>query len=206
MRQGEIANLKKRQVTLDEVRIVAGQKKKASYFSLGFNTKTNKPRIVPISAKKCEISGTSLRDIVKRLIKDKDPDEHLFQPDRGRASYRRPYYDGQLIIRKLAEACRRAGVPYGDNIKDENGRLKLTPEGLRWGITFHCFKTTRVTRWIELGYSDELISMAVGTTDLKTLREHYVRMDPGTVMFLVDDSGKKEGTELGKSLVLKEAK
>ncbi|MFP3870565.1 MAG: hypothetical protein ACLFVT_06775 [Syntrophobacteria bacterium] len=72
--------------------------------------------------------------------------------------------------------CQGAALPHGDNALNEKGE--------RIGIVFHCLRHTRTSKWIELGFSDEIIRRATGHKSLEAYKS-YVHLDAGTVMTLV---------------------
>jgi integrase len=74
-----------------------------------------------------------------------------------------------------------AGIPYGDKI--------LNDKGERIGIVFHCLRHTRTTKWVEAGFSDEIIRRATGHRDMRAY-QNYVKLDPAVVMRLVENGIK----------------
>jgi integrase len=65
--------------------------------------------------------------------------------------------------------------------------MLFNKKGERIGIVFHCFRHTRTTKWVEMGFSDEIIRRATGHKSLEAYR-NYVKLDPHAVMRLVQDS------------------
>jgi integrase len=77
----------------------------------------------------------------------------------------------------LEAACKTAGIAYGDKVLNEKGE--------RVGFLFHCFRHTTVTRWIEAGFSDEIVRRASGHKSLAAYR-FYAKPSPASVMMLVE--------------------
>ncbi len=164
MRSQEIANLTASQVHLD-VRHISG--KTLDYIDLGiFDTKTGARRTVPVSA--------SLKQVLKRRLEGLEPEDHVFTYMKGG---RLCHYNPTKISLALMRLCRKIGVPYGDKL--------LHQKGERSGIVFHCFRHTRTTKWVEMGFSDELIRRATGHKSLEAYRNYVNITDPGAVMRLV---------------------
>jgi integrase len=159
MRSGEICNLTAERVRLD-IQHISGSK--VDYIDLGiFDTKNKTRRTVPVSAK--------LKEVLKRRLKGLGAEDRVFT-QKGRV------WTKNKIAIYMKEACDAAKIPYGDKV--------LNKKGERIGIVFHCFRHTRITRWVEMGYSDEIIRRASGHKDLKAYR-NYVKLDPVAVMRLV---------------------
>lgn len=164
MRLGEIINLRENQVHLD-VRHISG--KIVDYIDLGiFDTKTGARRTIPISQE--------LKTIIKRRLNGLAPDDHVF------TIKNRPFYQKQ-VANLLKYCCREANVPYGDKV--------LNDKGERIGIVFHCLRHTRTTKWVEMGFSDEIIRRATGHSTLKAY-QNYIKLDPAIVMRLVSSDTK----------------
>lgn len=166
MRQAEICNLTASQVKLD-IQHISGQK--VDYIDLGiFDTKNKTRRTVPISP--------ILKEILQRRLNGLDPEDQVFT-NKGKKFY-------QAIIRwKMRNCCEKAGVPYGDKLFNKKGE--------RIGIVFHCFRHTRTTKWVEMGFSDEIIRRATGHKSLEAYR-NYVKLDPNVVMRLVRSNDETE--------------
>ncbi len=81
--------------------------------------------------------------------------------------------------------CEKAGVPHGDKL--------LNKKGERIGIVFHCLRHTRTSKWIEMGFSDEIIRRATGHKSLEAY-QRYVKLGPQSVMRLVE--GKKSEADI----------
>jgi len=96
-------------------------------------------------------------------------------------TYPNPYIN-RTAAKCLQVTCNHAGVVYGDKAMDDDGN--------RLGITMHSFRHTRITKWVEAGYSDEIIRMASGHKSLDSYRK-YVHLDPSAVMRLVSPSEPK---------------
>lgn len=164
MRKAEIINLRVNQVHTG-VRHISG--KVVDYIDLGiFDTKTGTRRTIPISA--------TLKEVIQRRIEGLDAEAYVFTKN-GRPF--RPKYVTLLMKRY----CEAAGIPYGDKI--------LNSKGERIGIVFHCLRHTRTTKWVEMGFSDEIIRRATGHRDLRAY-QNYVKLDPAVVMRLVEDGTK----------------
>jgi integrase len=161
LRAREIATLTVGQVHLDMAHF-SGEK--FSYIDLGvFDTKNKTRRTVPVSE--------TLKEVLARRIKGKGPDDSVFTRSNGN-----PWkvYD---IDYRLEVACKKGSVPYGDKV--------FNAKGEKIGIVFHCFRRTRITKWIEMGFSDEIIRRASGHNSLAAYRE-YVTLGPQSVMCLVE--------------------
>jgi integrase len=168
MRSSEIAELRAYQVHLDERRISGGDAVTVDYIDLGiFDTKTGARRTVPVSPR--------LKEVLKRRLKGLEPEDPVFTDKAGR------YYSSR-ITRKMIFCCKRAGIIYGDKPTNEKGE--------RIGVVFHCLRHTRTTKWVEMGFSDEIIRRATGHKSLEAYR-NYVKLDPSVVMRLVDTSDPK---------------
>ena len=162
MRAGEICNLRAYQVHLDEPRISNGQKVKVDYIDLGiFDTKTGARRTIPVSPR--------LKEIIQGRLESLEPEDRIFT-NKGK-----PWYPA-AISSKFLYLCKRAGLPHGDNT--------LNDKGERIGIVFHCLRHTRTTKWVEMGFSDEIIRRATGHRSLEAYQQ-YVKLDPSAVMRLV---------------------
>ncbi len=106
--------------------------------------------------------------MLQRRLKDLGPEDLIFT-QKGRK------WTADKIAIYMREVCDAAKIPYGDKV--------LNKKGERIGIVFHCFRHTRITRWVEIGFSDEIIRRATGHKDLKAYR-NYIKLDPHTVMRL----------------------
>jgi integrase len=166
MRSGEICNLRARQVHLDLPHI-SGQL--VDYIDLGiFDTKTGTRRTVPVSAR--------LKGVLERRLQGLAPEDHVFTYT-GRTGLVKTFYPA-MISEKMRYSCSRAKIVYGDNPVNEKGE--------RIGIVFHCLRHTRTTRWVEMGFSDEIIRRATGHRSLEAYQQ-YVKLDPAAVMRLVEN-------------------
>jgi integrase len=177
MRQREIRKLTASQVHLDE-RFYTGEI--LDYIDLGiFDTKTGARRTVPVSDK--------LKKILQRRLKGLSKEDKIFTHD-GKA-----YKNTRRICRFLESACKKANVEYGDKV--------LNAKGERIGIVFHCLRHTRTTRWVEMGFSDEIIRRATGHRSLEAY-QRYVKLSPAAVMRLVknDFNFSKRDKNVLKSL------
>ena len=81
----------------------------------------------------------------------------------------------------MRKCCKNAGVPHGDKLLDEDGN--------RIGVVFHSLRHTRVTKWVEAGWSDQVIMKATGHKSLDVYRG-YVHLDASAVMRLVSETDK----------------
>ena len=169
MRSSEIADLTVGQVHLN-VQHISGAV--VDYIDLGiFDTKNGTRRTVPVSAR--------LKEVLERHIDNLGPEDYVFTDHQGKK------YTNVRIAGKLRCLCKRAKVPYGDKL--------LNQKGERIGIVFHCFRSTRTTTWVEMGYSDEIIRRATGHRTLEAYQQ-YIKLDPSAVMRLVDGQNPKRHT------------
>ncbi|MCJ7594016.1 MAG: hypothetical protein MUO52_04495, partial [Desulfobacterales bacterium] len=81
------------------------------------------------------------------------------------------------IVDKMQICRQKAGIPYDDKT--------LNKKGEHGGIVFHSLRHTRVTKWVEAGFSDEIIRRATGHKDLGAYR-NYIKLDASAVMRLVE--------------------
>jgi integrase len=170
MRSGEICKLTAGQVRLKIAHISGAV---VDYIDLGiFDTKTGARRTVPVSAR--------LGEVLERRLQGLRPDDYVFTY-RGYGENRKPFTPVAVSI-KFKQVCKDAGVVHGDKA--------LNAKGERIGITFHCLRHTRTTRWVEMGFSDEIIRRATGHRTLAAY-QNYVKLDPAVVMRLVDGSGQR---------------
>lgn len=58
-------------------------------------------------------------------------------------------YTNFAISKRFERLCQKAGITQGDKAKNEKGE--------RTGIVFHCLRHTRTSKWVEAGFSDEII-------------------------------------------------
>ena len=65
---------------------------------------------------------------------------------------------------------------------------------------FHCLRHTRTTKWVEQGFSDEIIRRATGHKSLEAY-QRYVKLDPHVVMRLVEGDQTKNGQNRDKIAV-----
>ncbi len=165
MRSGEIANLRAYQVHLDSVASEV-PKRLVDYLDLGiFDTKNKTRRTVPVSP--------ALKEVLQRRLEGLEAEDHVFTVT---GENKRPWTVTQ-ISKRFEYACKRAEVPYGDKLFNEKGE--------RIGIVFHCLRHTRTTKWVEMGFSDEIIRRATGHKSLEAY-QRYVKLDPSAVMRLVE--------------------
>ena len=164
MRSDEIANLTADQVHLD-ITHMSGQT--FDYIDLGiFDTKNKTRRTVPVSAR--------LKKVLKRRIEGKGRDDCVFDHNGLKFSkHKVKYY--------MQRTCKKAKVIYGDKVVNKRGE--------KIGIVFHSLRKTRITKWVEMGFSDEIIRRASGHKSLDAYRE-YVKLGPQSVMCLVENATK----------------
>jgi integrase len=175
MRNGEICNLTAGQVHLD-IRHISGTI--LDYIDLGiFDTKTGARRTVPVSAR--------LKEVFQRRIKDLDPDDYVFTEDRKK-------YQRHMVTTRMISTCNRAEIVYGDK--------PVNKKGERIGIVFHSLRHSRTSKWVEMGFSDEIVRRATGHRSLEAY-QRYIKLDPHAVMRLVENPKQdKNGTKLAQSL------
>jgi len=174
MRSGEITNLKVKDIHLDVTTDIHGDS--VSFIYLGyFGTKNKTERIVPIS--------DTLREMFERRMEGLEPTDLIFTREDGNP------FNANSVSDRMRTLCRRVGVPYGDKLLDE--------DGYRIGVVFHCLRHTRTTKWVEMGFSDEIIRKATGHISLEAYRT-YVKLNPSVVMRLVkaDKTAKNEIEEV----------
>jgi integrase len=164
MRSGEIAGLMTYQVKLDELESQVPPVV-VSYIDLGiFDTKNKTPRTVPVSEK--------LKEVLQRRMEGLDPEDHVFTGENGGA------WNQSQISERFKRACQRAEIPRGDKL--------LNVKGERIGLVFHCLRHTRVSKWVEAGYSDEITRRATGHRSLEAY-QRYIKLKPSAVMRLVSE-------------------
>ncbi len=176
MRSSEISKLTVSQIQLG-IRHISGAV--LDYIDLGiFDTKTGARRNVPVSAR--------LKEILERRIKNLNPDDYVFTAKTGRR------YDRSGVRNRFRAACKKAGIIYGD--KPTNAK------GERIGIVFHCLRHTRTSKWVSMGFSDEIVRRATGHKTLEAY-QRYIKLDPHAVMRLVEKPKRdKNGTKTAQSL------
>ena len=79
-------------------------------------------------------------------------------------------------------SCENAGIIYGDKAVNKKGE--------RIGTVFHCLRHTRISKWVEMGFSDEIIRRASGHRSLEAYQQ-YIKLDPHAVMRLVEKKDSK---------------
>jgi integrase len=162
MRSSEIASLKVSQVHLDEV-ITEVPYRVADYLEVR-DSKNRELKYVPVSEK--------LRQVIERRIQGREPGDLVFTNENK-------MWSTTVIPYRMEMACKRAGVAYGDKIKEDDLGNKFRP-----GIVFHCIRHSRISKWVEEGWSDSHIRLASGHKDIDSYRI-YVKMDAASVMTLV---------------------
>jgi len=166
MRSNEICNLRAYQIHLDTV-ISEVPRVEANYIDLGiFDTKNGARRTVPVSPE--------LKGVLKRRLQGLESEERVFT--RTRQKQISPW-NPTLISSKMRYLCKAAGLPHGDKT--------LNKKGERIGLVFHCLRHTRTTKWVEMGFSDEIIRRATGHKSLEAYQQ-YIKLDPSAVMRLVE--------------------
>jgi integrase len=179
MRLSEIINLTASQVHLN-IQHISGNK--VDYIDLGiFDTKTGARRTAPVSAR--------LKEVLKRRIDVFEPSDPVFT-QMGKRNTRKKYYS-VLTRAKTKSACEKAGILYGDKVFNDRGE--------RIGIVFHCLRHTRTPKWVEAGYSDEIVRRATGHQSLAAY-QRYIKLDPHVVMRLVQENIIKTDNSGIKSL------
>ena len=160
MRSSEICKLTVGQVKLD-MKHISGDV--LDYIDLGiFDTKTGARRTVPVSL--------WLKDILKKRIQGKDNEDPVFTTGTGRK------FTPIIIFKHFRATCKKAGILCGDK--------HVNAKGERIGIVFHCFRHTCTSRWVDMGFSDEIIRRATGHKSLEAYQQ-YIKLDPHAVMRLV---------------------
>ena len=176
MRNSEIRNVTPAQVHLN-VQDISGLI--FSYIDLGiFDSKNNVSRSVPVTDR--------LKAILERRMDGLDSEDMIFTNKNRK-------YSLTAISNKMKQACERAKLPYGDKV--------LNNKGEKIGLLFHSFRSTRISKWVELGYSDEIIRRASGHRNLKTF-QRYVKIGPSSVFRLVQDPQNNSGTKKALSLAV----
>jgi len=160
MRSKEICRLTAGQVHLD-ISHISGET--LDYIDLGiFDTKTGARRNIPVSE--------TLKEILSRRIRNLEPDDPVFTTESGIT------FTPDTIRIRMRTVCKKAGVIYGDK--------PVNAKGERIGVVFHCFRHTRTSKWISMGFSDEIVRRATGHKTLEAYQQ-YVKLDPYAVMRLV---------------------
>jgi len=113
------------------------------------------------------------------------PDDFVFTNSKGN-----PYTGKQAIAALMKSNCKLAKVKHGDKTINKSGD--------REGIVFHSLRHTRITKWVEAGFSDEIIRRASGHHSLSAYRAYVNIKDAAPIMNLVrvpektDNSGTKQ--------------
>jgi integrase len=161
MRVSEILSLTPAQVHLDVTHISG---RILNYIALGcFDTKTGARRIVPVSER--------LKDVLKRRMDGLETEDRIFKA-----------LHGSGIAWRMELACKGAGIPYGDKPKNKKGE--------RTGVVFHCLRHTRTSKWVQEGFSDEVVRRATGHKTLAAY-QRYVKLGPEHIMRLVESEKPK---------------
>lgn len=178
MRSKEVCNLKAGDVVLD-LDWIGG--KPISYLKV-LDVKNKEFRFPPVSK--------ALRDVLERRIQGLSENDYVFTTSRSTK------WTPVHIRKSMMRTCKRAGVAYGDKIElDEEGKP------YRVGITFHCLRHTRTSKWVEAGFSDEIIRKATGHKDLSAYRI-YIHLNEASTQRLVD----YEASEYGNGIRYKTAR
>jgi integrase len=176
MRSGEICDLRAYQVHLNEKRISGGQAMVVDYIDLGiFDTKTGARRTVPVSP--------GLKDVLQRRLQGLEPEDRVFTKKDGTA------WNPKAVCMRFKYACNRAEIPHGDKLLNEKGE--------RVGVVFHCLRHSRTSKWVQMGFSDEIIRRATGHKTLEAY-QNYVKLDPTAVMSLVSEKRHTNGIKLSQ--------
>lgn len=174
MRSGEICKLTASQVHLG-VRHISGQV--VDYISLGiFDTKNRTERTIPVSAE--------LKEVLLRRLQGLSGDDLVFTRE-GLP------FSNINIANRFKRACKKAEIPHGDKL--------LNSKGERVGLVFHSLRHSRISLWVQAGFSDELIRRASGHRSLAAY-QRYVRLDPTAVMRLVENR-EKVGKNLSEAAI-----
>jgi integrase len=165
MRLSEICSLTAGQVKLN-IQHISGHI--VDYIDLGiFDTKTKTRRTVLVSPR--------LKEVLQRRIEGLDDEDYVFSRNDKRIY-------PTIITYTMRRVCKDADIIYGDKAVNKKGE--------RIGIVFHCFRHTRTTKWVEMGFSDEIIRRATGHKSLEAY-QRYIKLDPHVVMRLVEGENKK---------------
>lgn len=176
MRSGEIIDLRARQVHLN-VKHISGEV--LDFIDLGiFDTKTKARRTVPISPR--------LKEVLERRLVELDTDDPVFTNLQGQK-----YSCAQSISSLFRDVCTATGVPHGDKL--------LNDKGERIGIVFHCLRHTRTTKWVESGYSDEIIRRATGHASLEAYRKYVNITDAKPIMNLIRNQNETKNQKTDKT-------
>jgi integrase len=176
MRLSEIIKLTPGQIHLD-IQHISGAI--VDYIDLGiFDTKTGARRTVPVSPR--------LKEVLQRRMQGLDTEDYIFTTSRGYKIH------SNNIPRSMRVVCEKAGIAYGDNVFNKKGE--------RVGIVFHCFRHTRTTKWVEMGFSDEIIRRATGHKSLEAYQQ-YVKLDPAAVMRLVEAKHQHKDSTVSVAVV-----
>lgn len=168
MRSSEICNLTVGNVKLD-IPHISGDT--LDYIDLGiFETKTGARRMIPIT--------DSLENVIKSRIIGLKEDDYVFTNEKGLKFY------PQTIKSRFESVCGRAGIIYGDK--------PVNAKGERIGVVFHCFRHTRTTKWVEMGFSDEIVRRATGHKTLEAY-QNYIKLDAHAVMPLEKNNQRENG-------------
>ena len=174
MRLSEICNLTAGQAHLN-IQHISG--KILDYIDLGiFDTKTGARRIVPVSP--------VLKNILTRKLKNLESEDLIFIGEEKK-------YTKLKVSVLMKAACKKAGIIYGDK--------PVNKKGERIGVVFHCLRHTRTSRWVEMGFSDEIVRRATGHKTLEAYQQ-YIKLDPHVVMKLVEGKKSKRDKNGIKSL------
>ena len=132
------------------------------------DTKTGARRNIPISE--------TLKAVLKRRIKGLDPEDPVFTTEAGKK------FSPETVVLRMKTVCKNAGIIYGDK--------PVNAKGERIGVVFHCFRHTRTSKWVSMGFPDEIVRRATGHKNLDAYQQ-YIKLDPHAVMRLVIEEGTK---------------
>jgi len=177
MRSSEICKLTAGQVHLN-VQHISG--KILDYIDLGiFDTKTGARRVVPVSA--------MLKEVLTRKLKNLESEDLIFTEKEKK-------YTKFTVSGLMKAVCKKAGIIYGDK--------PVNKKGERIGVVFHCLRHTRTSKWVEMGFSDEIVRRATGHKTLEAY-QRYIKLEPSVMMKLVEGKKSKRdksGTKLMQNL------
>ena len=167
--------------TLTPSQVVFGQTfstgETVDYINLGvFDTKNNMQRCVPVSP--------ALKEVLERRMQGLGPEDPIFTRKGLMGSKRGKTvpWSNMTSMTAMKATCALAGVTYGDKVTNKKGE--------KVGIVIHCFRHTRTSLWVEMGWSDQVVRMATGHKSLEAFNR-YIHLDARSVFNLV----KEEKTE-----------
>jgi len=99
-----------------------------------------------------------LKKVSQSRLKELIPEDYVFT-ENGKK------FTKNMITKRMKKACKRAGIVYGDK--------PVNTKGERIGIVFHSLRHSRTTKWVEMGFSDEIIRRATGHKSLEAYQKIY---------------------------------